>query len=212
MVRRTAQRGSYAGSQFWGCTEFPRCRGTVSDQQPADDSDDDASADKVGDAVEKTADSDSGGKPRGFRSKVVKTVDKVWRWRLTSFEPDATGRWDPAIHKKILSYVHWRDGERCGLCGGEMKQGARGMQIEHIVPKVLAVFDVRKDGKAEPGTRWKSRLHELDNLQAAHSYCNKNKGNTPEVKKWRHPTMPQRTVADAEDGQTFVLPWPRGSR
>ncbi len=93
-----------------------------------------------------------------------------------------------------------------------MKQQARGMQIEHIVPKVFAVFDVRKGGRAEPGTRWTSRLHKLDNLQAAHSYCNKNKGNTPEVKKWRHPAMPQLTVADAEDGQTFVLPWPRGSR
>lgn len=27
MVRRTAQKGSKAGSQFWGCSTFPRCRG-----------------------------------------------------------------------------------------------------------------------------------------------------------------------------------------
>lgn len=27
MVRRTAQKGSNAGSQFWGCSTFPRCRG-----------------------------------------------------------------------------------------------------------------------------------------------------------------------------------------
>lgn len=76
-----------------------------------------------------------------------------------------------------------------------------------------AVFDVRRGGKAEPGTHWKSRLHKLDNLQIAHTYCNKRKGNTPEVKKWRHPAMPQLTVADAEDGQIFVLPWkpPRSS-
>jgi restriction system protein len=28
MVWRTAQRGSMAGSQFWGCSTFPVCRGT----------------------------------------------------------------------------------------------------------------------------------------------------------------------------------------
>jgi restriction system protein len=28
MVLRTAQRGSQAGQQFWGCSQFPRCRGT----------------------------------------------------------------------------------------------------------------------------------------------------------------------------------------
>lgn len=88
-----------------------------------------------------------------------------------------------------------------------MKRDPKGKQIEHIVPKVFAVFDVRKGGKAEPGTRWKSRLHKLDNLQIAHTYCNKRKGNTPEVKKWRHPDMPPLPVADAKDGQTFELPW-----
>ena len=64
-----------------------------------------------------------------------------------------------------------------------------------------------KGGKAEPGTRYKSRLHKIDNLQAAHTYCNKRKGNTPEVAKWRHPAMPPLTVADADDGRAFVLPW-----
>ena len=44
--------------------------------------------------------------------------------------------------------------------------------------------------KAEPGTQYKSRLHKIDNLQAAHTYCNKRKGNTPDVDKWRHPAMP----------------------
>ena len=29
MVMRTAKRGSNAGSQFWGCSTFPRCRGIV---------------------------------------------------------------------------------------------------------------------------------------------------------------------------------------
>lgn len=208
MVKRTAQRGPNAGNEFWGCSDFPRCRGTVRGYQPADDSDDRASADGVGDAAEEAAaGSDSGDKPRGFLSKVAKTVDKVERWYLESDEPDATGRWDNAHRLKVLRYLERRDKGRCGLCAGEMKREPKGKQIEHIVPKVFAVFDVRKGGKAEPGTRWKSRLHKLDNLQIAHSYCNKDKGNAPEVKKWRHPAMPQLPVADSEDGQTFVLPW-----
>lgn len=28
MVRRTARKGANAGSQFWGCSKFPACRGT----------------------------------------------------------------------------------------------------------------------------------------------------------------------------------------
>ncbi len=28
MVRRTARQGQWAGSDFWGCSEYPRCRGT----------------------------------------------------------------------------------------------------------------------------------------------------------------------------------------
>lgn len=28
MARRTARRGSRAGEEFWGCSRFPRCRGT----------------------------------------------------------------------------------------------------------------------------------------------------------------------------------------
>lgn len=186
----------------------------MSGYQPADGSDDGASADGVDDAAEEaTADSDSDGKPRGLLYKVAKTVDKVERWYLESDEPDATGRWDDAHRPKVLRYLYRRDEGRCGLCAGKMKRDPKGMQIEHIVPKVFAVFDVRKGGRAEPGTRWKSRLHKLDNLQIAHTYCNKPKGNTPEVKKWRHPDMPPLPVADSDDGQTFVLPWksPGGS-
>lgn len=29
MVRRTAQRGAYAGESFWGCTKYPGCRGLL---------------------------------------------------------------------------------------------------------------------------------------------------------------------------------------
>ena len=28
MVKRTVQRGANAGSQFWGCSRYPNCRGT----------------------------------------------------------------------------------------------------------------------------------------------------------------------------------------
>lgn len=28
MVKRTAKKGSLAGESFWGCPEYPRCRGT----------------------------------------------------------------------------------------------------------------------------------------------------------------------------------------
>lgn len=29
MVRRTAKRGANAGQEFWGCSDYPRCRGTA---------------------------------------------------------------------------------------------------------------------------------------------------------------------------------------
>ena len=29
MVKRTARKGRYAGSQFWGCSRYPRCRGLL---------------------------------------------------------------------------------------------------------------------------------------------------------------------------------------
>jgi restriction system protein len=28
MIRRTARRGNMAGQDFWGCSTYPRCRGT----------------------------------------------------------------------------------------------------------------------------------------------------------------------------------------
>ena len=212
MVRRTARRGPNAGSEFWGCSEFPKCRGIVQDEPPANESTSrraslpDQSMDFSDDAATGSDfEADSG----GFLTRVAKAVDKGWRWYLESDEPDATGRWDDARRRRMLSYVHNRDGGRCGLCAGEMK--LKGAQIEHVVPKVFAVFDVC-EGKAEPGTRYKSRLHRIDNLQAAHTYCNKRKGNAPEVSKWRHPAMPPLPVADAEDGKAFVLPWKRAAR
>ena len=155
--------------------------------------------------------SDSGCESRGWRDRVsaavgtvVETVDKVQRWNLELDEPDATGKWDDEHRKKVLGYVWKRDGRRCGLCALEMK--IQGAQVEHIVLKVFGVFDIRKEGKAVTGTRYTSRGHKLDNLQAAHPYCNKGKGNAPEVSKWRHPAMPALTAADGTDGKELIVP------
>ena len=207
MVRRTARRGANAGSEFWGCSEFPRCRGIVQDQPPVDAPADENAAAPVQDArdnAEEASGPDAGGKPQGFLTRVVKAVDKGHRWYLERDEPDAAGRWDDDHRRSMLRYVYDRDGGRCGICTAEMK--IKGAQIEHVVPKVFVLFDVGKGGKAEPGTQYKSRLHKIDNLQAAHTYCNKRKGSTPEVDKWRHPAMPPLTVADAEDGGALMLP------
>ena len=207
MVRRTARRGANAGSKFWGCSEFPRCRGIVQHEPPVDaPADEDASApvQRAQANAEETTAPDAGDKARGLLTRVVQTVDKGWRWYLESDQPDATGRWGDAHRRRMLSYIHTRDGGRCGLCAGETKQ--QGAQIEHIVPKVFAVFDVGKVDKAEPGTQYKSRLYKIGNLHAAHTHCNKRKGNTPEVAKWRHPAMPPLTVADTHDGRVCVLP------
>lgn len=65
---------------------------------------------------------------------------------------------------------------------------------------------MQKDGKTVQGTRYKSHLHKLDNLQAAHTYCNKNKGNKPEVSRCRHASMRPIAVAVAEDGSEFRVP------
>lgn len=178
MVKRTARRGANAGGEFWGCSEFPRCRAILPYGAAAEAPAEVEPADVVGaadaqDTAERSTDSDPGDKPEGLLAKVARTVDKGWRWYLESDEPDASGRWDEAHRRRVLTYIYDRDGGRCGLCAGEMK--LKGAHIEHIVPKVFAVFDVRK-GKAEAGTRYKSRLHKLDNLQAAHTYCNKRKG------------------------------------
>ena len=221
MVRRTARKGANRGQQFWGCSKFPKCRGIVSgpESESLDDADDSSRPvephgrdRKGGDGTMGSRRSPAPERSAGLRgklakaaSKVVETVDKIERKSLESDEPDAAGRWDPEHRHKVLRYVYERDGGRCGLCAGEMK--LKGAHVEHVVPKVFAVFDVRKGGVAELGTRYKSRLHKLDNLQAAHTYCNKRKGNSPDVRDWRHPAMPPLPVADSDDGTEFVLPW-----
>ena len=167
MVRRTARRGANAGSEFWGCSEFPRCRGIVQHQPPTVAPTDEGAAaptQRVQDNAEEASAPDVtpiSDKPRGFLNRVAQTIDKGHRWYLERDEPDATGRWGDDHRRRMLRYVYERDGGRCGLCAGETK--IRGAQIEHVVPKVFVLFDVGKNGKAEPGTQYKSRLHKIDN-------------------------------------------------
>ena len=104
-------------------------------------------------------------------------MDGIWRWSLERDEPDASDRWKPAHRRKVLNFLHIRDGERCGLCGGTMK--LKGAQVEHVVPKRFAVFELSAEGEARQGTYYTSVLHGMENLQAAHPRCNKYKGNTP---------------------------------
>ena len=216
MVRRTARKGPHQGQQFWGCPRFPKCRATIYDPpKPEPASAPPAAKPEPSEQTEPgdpPAEQPPPGGRRGFKSKVVavaaqafEAVDNAQRRHLESEEPDATGKWPSEHRPKVLRYVHERDKRRCGLCAGDMK--LQGAHLEHIVPKVFAVFDVRKGGQAETGTRYRSRLHKLDNLQAAHTYCNKRKGNTAKIRDWRHPDMAPLTVADSTDGTEFVLPW-----
>ncbi len=140
----------------------------------------------------------------GAASSAANTYERARRSKLEAEEPDASGKWRPEHRDKLLRYVHERDGGRCGVCGAETR--IKAAQVEHIVPKIFAFFDISKAGKAVRGTRYKSLLHKLDNLQASHTYCNKNKGNTADVTRWRHPTMPPLAVALAEDGAEFRVP------
>lgn len=208
MVKRTARRGANAGNEFWGCPDFPRCRGILpyeaTTETSASDERPQTAAVTDDKAIPPSAtDPDSDGRSEGLFTKVARTVDKGWRWYLESDEPDASGRWSPTHRRRVLTYIYDRDGGRCGLCAGEMKK--TGAHIEHVVPKVFAYFDIRK-GRAEEGTRYKSRLHKLNNLQAAHTYCNKSKGNTPQISKWRHQKMPPLPVAEGDDGSEFFVP------
>ena len=226
MVLRTARRGANQGNQFWGCSTFPKCRNVVAFESseaiasgvgdataPASETSDTSEADEPSAGAEPLAPDapPTGNERRRFRDKLAgaaigafKTYDKVQRLMLEAEEPDASGRWSPEHRRKVLRYVYERDGRRCGVCGAETRIDAA--HVEHIVPKIFAYFDINKAGKAVQGARYKSLLHKLDNLQASHTYCNKNKGNTADVTRWRHPTMPPLAVALAEDGAEFQVP------
>lgn len=92
MVRRTARRGANAGNEFWGCSEFPRCRGIVQYQPPVEaPADEDASApvQRARESVEEATAPDAGDKPQGFLTKVARAIDKGHGWYLERDEPDA---------------------------------------------------------------------------------------------------------------------------
>ena len=122
---------------------------------------------------------------------------------LESDEPDGTGEWEPRHRRAVLRYVYDRDGGRCGLCGEKTK--LKGAQVEHIAPKVFTTFDIN-GVRVVGGREFRSLLHKLDNLQAAHSYCNKRKGNSPDVRKWRHPDMPPLGIGTTLTGSRLMLP------
>ena len=123
---------------------------------------------------------------------------KVQRWFVKKTQPDgSTGRWNPDDKKRVVGYLSWRDDRRCGLCGlGMAREDA---QIEHVVPKKFGLFDLqrtRRGLRAAAGREWRTKLHHPDNLQMAHAYCNRPKGNTPDPLKWRHPELRPLPVAE----------------
>ena len=134
------------------------------------------------------------------------------RWSAKGRSPNAsTGRWDKDDRSVVVSYLWWRDGRSCGLCAQPMP--LEGAVIEHVVPKKFGFFDLKnKRGQrhAVPGEKWQSRLHHLDNLQAAHSYCNRAKGNAADISKWRHPKQrPLPVAVDATGASSRYLWLPR---
>lgn len=200
MVRRIARRGKNAGNEFWGCSTFPKCRSTVPIDHPAEGVTAKAA---IGDYVCPFS-SPPPDPPKGLLRKAFAAVDGAWRWNLELDEPDATDRWKPEHRRKVLNYLDTRDGGRCGLCGGSMN--LKGAHVEHVVPKRFAVFELSAQGKARQGTYYTSVLHGMENLQAAHPRCNRYKGNSPDIRRWRHPSMPPLVVAKATVGRVLMLP------
>ena len=106
-----------------------------------------------------------------------------------------------------MRYLWWRDDRRCGLCA--LRMAPADAQIEHVVPKKFGLFDLQNSGRgrrAVAGREWRSRLHHPDNLQVAHAYCNRPKGNTPDPSNWRHPELRPLPVAKntAEPGYLWL--------
>ena len=82
MVIRTARKGRSAGGRFWGCSQYPRCRGIVNIEGPSTDS--------------QSSPSDDAPQASGFRRRVTWTeAARRAGWR--SFYATAGGRlrsWD----------------------------------------------------------------------------------------------------------------------
>lgn len=133
-------------------------------------------------------------------------VRRAQRWFVKGQRPDgSTGKWNPDDRKRVVGYLWWRDDRRCGLCALPMARS--DAQIEHVVPKKFGLFDLnrtRRGRRAVPGGEWRSRLHHPDNLQVAHAYCNRPKGNTPDTSKWRHPELRPLPVAESTVGAGYL--------
>lgn len=133
-------------------------------------------------------------------------VRRGQRWLVKGKRPDgSTGRWDPDVRKVVVGYLWWRDERRCGLCALPMARS--DAQIEHVVPKKFGLFNLqrtRRGRRAVAGREWRSRLHHPDNLQVAHAYCNRPKGNTPDPSKWRHPELRPLPVAESTVAAGFL--------
>ena len=136
--------------------------------------------------------------------------EMVLRRRAAILRPHASsGRWVTEDRHTVVRYLAWRDGGRCGLCA--MPLPARQGQIEHVIPKKFGYFDFSK-GRASPGTALESRLHHVDNLQTAHDYCNRAKGNSAAAGNWRHPGLPSLPVAQVTSGARTYLWVPERKR
>ena len=226
MVRRKAKRGTKAGGEFWGCSAFPRCRSIIQIEDEAAEptesgvaEDADAPPEPEGRAPQDPSPENPGPpeacrfsspppeRPRGFLQRTAALIRSVDRRILESDEPDATDRWPKEHRVKVLNYLHDRDAGRCGLCTAEIrKEDLKGAHIEHIIPKDFVRFVLSAEGEASSGGYYTSKLHGMENLQLGHPRCNKKKGDTADVYRWRHPEMPQRAAAVATDGRVLMLP------
>lgn len=94
MILRTAKRGRNTGNQFWGCSKYPRCRGTrdVNDES-VDDSHPRPTANFVADAPEQ---------PRSFAALPVTWVEGATRTEYVS-EYVSVGAM-PGIFREVLTH------------------------------------------------------------------------------------------------------------
>ena len=207
MEVRTAQRGLNPGSRFFGCSRYPNCKFTLSLVKDSDDANGSRAEAFAVLSVEefhaKMPPPKRGGWLSRTSHRMISWLHGIHRRYLESDEPDATGEWEPKHRRAVLRYVYDRDGGRCGVCGAKTK--LKGAQVEHVAPKIFTTFNIDRE-IAVSGSGFRSALHKLDNLQAAHSYCNKHKGNVPQVRKWRHRDMPPLAVATTPTGSRLMVP------